>query len=89
MMAVTGPRLLPTLASTPPNTNIPGEPAPPEISSQGIKEEDENNPSSNTNQHSSSLRAVYNQDGSLFVDPHDEGLPTPQQGIFSFTRQPM
>lgn len=82
MVAVTGPRLLSTLASRPSNTNIPGEkPAPPEISSQGIKEEDESNPSSRTNQHGSPLRAVHNQNGSLFVDPRDEGLPAPQQGI--------
>lgn len=82
MIAVTGPRLLSTLASRPSNTNIPGEkPAPPEISSQGIKEEGESNPSSSTNQHGSPLRAVHNQNGSLFVDPCDEGLPAPQQGI--------
>ncbi|KFZ03400.1 hypothetical protein V502_10981 [Pseudogymnoascus sp. VKM F-4520 (FW-2644)] len=81
MIAVTRLRLLLTLASTPSNTDIPSELAPPEISSQGIKEEDENNPSSNTNQHGSPLRAVHNQDGSLFVDPHDKGLPALQQGI--------
>ncbi|KFZ16426.1 hypothetical protein V501_02231 [Pseudogymnoascus sp. VKM F-4519 (FW-2642)] len=83
MIAVTGPRLLSSLASIPSHTNIPGEkPAPPEISSKGIKnEDDESNPSSGTNQHGSPLRAVHNQDGSLFVHPRDEGLPVPRQVI--------
>jgi hypothetical protein len=85
LKAVTVPKLLPTPASTPSNTDIPGEPAPAPIRSQFIDQEVESNSDRDADQHVSPFikphdQAVDNQDESLFVDPHDHGSPATQQG---------
>ncbi|KFZ02686.1 hypothetical protein V500_00024, partial [Pseudogymnoascus sp. VKM F-4518 (FW-2643)] len=77
-----------TPASTPYNTDIPGEPAPARVPSKFIEQEVESNSGRDADQHASpfikphdqSSRAVDNQDESLFVDPHDHGSPATQQG---------
>ncbi|OBT54779.1 hypothetical protein VE04_03468 [Pseudogymnoascus sp. 24MN13] len=77
-----------TPASTPSNTDMPGEPAPAPVPSKFIKQEVESNSGRDADQHASpfikprdqSSRAVYNQDESLFVDPHDHGSPATQEG---------
>ncbi|KFY47005.1 hypothetical protein V494_00229 [Pseudogymnoascus sp. VKM F-4513 (FW-928)] len=88
LKAVTVPKLISTPASTPSNTDIPGEPAPAPIRSQFIEQEVESNSDRDADQHASpfvkphdqSSRAVDNHDESLFVDPHDHGSPASQQG---------
>ena len=77
-----------TPASTPSNTDIPGEPAPAPVPSEFIKQEVERNSGRDADQHASpfikphdqSSRAVDNQDESLFVDPHDHVSPATQEG---------
>ncbi|OBT54043.1 hypothetical protein VE04_07614 [Pseudogymnoascus sp. 24MN13] len=77
-----------TPASTPSNTDIPGQPAPVPVPSKFIKQEVDSNSGRDADQHASpfikphdqSSRAVDNQDESLFVDPHDHGPPATQEG---------
>ncbi|KFZ02093.1 hypothetical protein V501_09666 [Pseudogymnoascus sp. VKM F-4519 (FW-2642)] len=88
LKAVTVPKVLLTPASTPSNTDIPGEPAPAPIPSQFIEQEVESNSDRDADQHASpfikphdqSSRAVDNRDESLFVDPHDHSSLATQQG---------
>ena len=88
LKAVTVPKLLSTPASTPSNTDIPGEPAPAPIRSQFIEQEVESNSDRDADQqaspfikpHDQSSRAFDNQDESVFVDSHDHGSPATQQG---------
>lgn len=86
--ALTDPKLLPSPASTPSNTDVPGQPTI-AISSQYIKQEDEDNLRDDAIQHESSfidpliqsLRADKNQDESLFIDAHTQGSPVTQQRV--------
>lgn len=88
LKAVTVPKLLPTPATTPSNTDIPGEPAPAPIPSRFIEQEVRSNSDRDADQHASpfiephdqSSRAVDNRNESLFVDPHDHSSPATQQG---------
>ncbi|KFY47349.1 hypothetical protein V494_00019, partial [Pseudogymnoascus sp. VKM F-4513 (FW-928)] len=88
LKAVTVPKLLLTPASTPSNTDIPGEPAPTPILPQFIEQEVESNSDRDADKHASpfikphdqSSQAFDNQDESLFVDTHDHSSPATQQG---------
>ena len=72
---VTRPKSLPTSASTPCNTNIPGEQAPTPLAPQRITQEEEFDLDDQTDQHKN-----------LFANPHDRSSPAAQQGLETGSR---
>ncbi|ELR05686.1 hypothetical protein GMDG_07529, partial [Pseudogymnoascus destructans 20631-21] len=66
---------------TPSSIDSPSELARTLIPSQSVDKKFENKTGGDADLHDQSSRAVHNQDGGLFVNPHGQGLSATQQGI--------